>query len=90
MIGGVQALGNSRQGRISNQIIGGSFTSCPLAAFPLLSSHPRPLAKSTAIFNATPNDKEDAATDWDTAWSTFRKGVEAQPPKSNVGTKPPK
>jgi hypothetical protein len=90
MIAGVQALGGSKQGWFSNQIIGGSsFTSSPLAALPLSSSHPRSLARSK--LNATPNDKEDASTDWDTAWSTFRKGVEAQSPKqSNVGIKPPK
>ncbi|KAL4524270.1 hypothetical protein Ndes2526B_g00286 [Nannochloris sp. 'desiccata'] len=91
MVAGVQALGGSRQGCFSNRIIGGSsFTSSPLAALPIFSSHPRSPARPTLTVSAAPNDKEDAATDWDTAWSTFRKGVEAQSPKSNVGTKPPK
>jgi hypothetical protein len=90
MPAGVQALSSSKYGCFSNQIIGGSSFSSPLPALPLLSSHRRPLAKHTFIVCSTPNDKEDASTDWDTAWSEFRKGVEAQSPKRNIGTKPPR
>ena len=90
MSAGVQALGSSRQGCFT-QIVGGSSFCSSRTALPQLNRHHRSLVNQTLIVCAAPNDKDDAATDWDAAWSTFRKGVEAQSqaPKSNVRTKPP-
>jgi hypothetical protein len=93
MLAGAQALGRCRQGCFTklNQIVGGSSSRSLPAALPLTPSHRRYFAKSILVVCATPNDKDDAATDWDAAWSTFKKGVEAQqtPNRSNVRTKPP-
>jgi hypothetical protein len=90
MAASVQALGSSRLGSSTNQIVGSSSFISSQTALPLLRTPYKPLAKQTLTVYATPNDKEDSATDWDTAWSTFKKGVEAQAPKSKVGTKPPR